>query len=58
VKISAAIKKNHPPAQLITLFQIRLMAANGNSSVRKRNQLLKRRMAEASPSSEGMVLRD
>ena len=33
VNISAAIKKNHPPAQLIILFQISGITANGTSSV-------------------------
>ncbi len=27
------LKKNHPPAQLIMLFQMRLIAAKGNSRV-------------------------
>lgn len=58
VKISAAIKKNHPPAQLIMLFQMRLMAAKGSSSTRQRGRAVKPNMVAASRSSLGMVFSD
>jgi len=58
LKISEAIRKNHPPAQLITLFQIRPMAANGSSRTLSRIHGDSRKIAAASLSSPGIVVSD
>jgi hypothetical protein len=52
------MRKNQPPAQLIMLFQIKLMAPEGSSSHFRRNQRLKRKVALASRKSLPMVVSD
>ena len=58
VNISAAIRKNQPPAQETIEFQIRPLAPKGISTVLKRNHGFRRNIAEASSSSVGMVVSD
>ena len=52
------MRKNQPPAQLIMLFQIRPIEANGSSSVLKRSHGSNRKTAAASRSSPGIVVID
>jgi hypothetical protein len=58
VQISAAIKKNQPPTQLIILSQISAPAATGSSTVFSCRQRSKRKIVLASGSSLGIVVRD
>ena len=58
LKISAAMRKNQPPDQLIMLFQSKPIAAKGNSSVLNLAHGSRRKIAAASRSSIGIVVID
>ncbi len=53
-KASLTMRKNHPPAMLIMLFQTRPMAAKGSSSFRSRCHRPKRFSVAASSRSGGI----
>jgi hypothetical protein len=57
-KVSLIMRKNHPPAMLIMLFQTRPIVAKGSSTERSRRHQLKRKSVAASVRSAGTDRRE